>query len=58
MVKEPLRAVQIRRFLREQGVAEFKLPDRVECVEALPLTPVGKVDKKQLRQWLASRSLT
>lgn len=56
VVKEPLRAVQVRRFLREQGVAEFKLPDRVECVESLPLTPVGKVDKKQLRQWLASRS--
>ncbi len=26
-------------------MAEFKLPDRVECVAALPLTPVGKVDK-------------
>ncbi|MCL0268756.1 hypothetical protein M2T75_36090, partial [Klebsiella pneumoniae] len=45
------------RFLREQGVAEFKLPDRVECVAALPLTPVGKVDKKQLRQWLAEGKL-
>ncbi|WP_312949798.1 (2,3-dihydroxybenzoyl)adenylate synthase EntE [Superficieibacter sp.] len=56
VVNAPLRAVQVRRFLREQGVAEYKLPDRVECVEALPLTPVGKVDKKQLRQWLASRS--
>ncbi|HED3136964.1 (2,3-dihydroxybenzoyl)adenylate synthase EntE [Citrobacter farmeri] len=56
VVKEPLRAVQVRRFLREQGIAEFKLPDRVETVEALPLTPVGKVDKKQLRQWLATRS--
>ncbi|KJS99666.1 enterobactin synthase subunit E, partial [Salmonella enterica subsp. enterica serovar Heidelberg str. SARA36] len=56
VVKEPLRAVQVRRFLREQGVAEFKLPDRVECVASLPLTPVGKVDKKQLRQRLASRS--
>jgi 2,3-dihydroxybenzoate-AMP ligase len=49
--------VAVRRFLREQGVAEFKLPDRVECVDALPLTPVGKVDKKQLRQWLAERKL-
>ncbi|MGL5239334.1 MAG: (2,3-dihydroxybenzoyl)adenylate synthase EntE [Kluyvera ascorbata] len=57
VVNAPLRAVQVRRFLREQGVAEFKLPDRVECVEQLPLTHVGKVDKKQLRQWLASRSL-
>ena len=53
----PLRAVAVRRFLREQGVAEFKLPDRVECVAALPLTPVGKVDKKQLRQWLAEGKL-
>jgi 2,3-dihydroxybenzoate-AMP ligase len=57
VVKTPLRAVVVRRFLREQGVAEFKLPDRVECVDALPLTPVGKVDKKQLRQWIADRAL-
>lgn len=56
VVKTPVRAVAIRRFLREQGVAEYKLPDRVECLEALPLTPVGKVDKKQLRQWLAQRA--
>ncbi|MGL4724756.1 MAG: (2,3-dihydroxybenzoyl)adenylate synthase EntE [Scandinavium sp.] len=57
VVREPLKAVAVRRFLREQGVAEFKLPDRVECLAALPLTPVGKVDKKQLRQWLAERAL-
>ena len=56
VVKQPLRAVEVRRFLREQGVAEFKLPDRVESVDALPLTPVGKVDKKQLRLWLAERA--
>ena len=56
VVKHPLRAVEVRRFLREQGVAEFKLPDRVESVDALPLTPVGKVDKKQLRLWLAERA--
>ena len=56
VVKQPLRAVEVRRFLREQGVAEFKLPDRVECLDALPLTPVGKVDKKQLRLWLAERA--
>ena len=56
VVKQPLRAVEVRRFLREQGVADYKLPDRVECVDALPLTPVGKVDKKQLRLWLAERA--
>lgn len=57
VVSSPLKAVAVRRFLREQGVAEFKLPDRVECVDALPLTPVGKVDKKQLRQRLTQRAL-
>lgn len=56
VVSQPVRAVEIRRFLREQGVAEFKLPDRVECVDALPLTPVGKVDKRELRLRLAERS--
>jgi len=56
VVTAPLKAVAVRRFLREQGVAEFKLPDRVECVDALPLTPVGKVDKKKLREWLALRA--
>lgn len=55
VTSRPVKAVEIRRFLRELGVADFKLPDRVERVDELPLTPVGKVDKKQLRQWLAAR---
>ncbi|KAE9781353.1 2,3-dihydroxybenzoate-AMP ligase, partial [Escherichia coli] len=55
VTRRPVKAVEIRRFLRELGVAEFKLPDRVESVCELPLTPVGKVDKKQLRQRLATR---
>ncbi|MBJ3815399.1 (2,3-dihydroxybenzoyl)adenylate synthase [Shimwellia pseudoproteus] len=53
----PLRAVEIRRYLRELGVAEFKLPDRVEMVPDLPLTAVGKVDKKRLRQIIADHQL-
>lgn len=44
--------VQLRRHLRELGVAEFKLPDRFVRVDLLPLTPVGKVDKKLLREQL------
>lgn len=47
-----VKPVILRRHLREQGVAEFKLPDRFIQVESLPLTPVGKVDKKHLRQHL------
>ncbi|MGF1728411.1 (2,3-dihydroxybenzoyl)adenylate synthase [Photobacterium kasasachensis] len=45
-----LKAITLRKHLRAQGVAEYKLPDRVEFVSELPMTPVGKVDKKLLRQ--------
>ena len=38
-------------FMRdEQRVAKYKLPERLELVEDLPLTRVGKVDKKALRE--------
>ncbi|MEU8203999.1 AMP-binding protein [Streptosporangium sp. NPDC049046] len=39
---------EIKRFLRERGVAGYKWPDRVEPVEAFPRTPVGKISKKEL----------
>jgi len=55
VARSVLKPVVLRRHLRELGVAEFKLPDRIECVDSLPLTPVGKVDKKRLRQQLAER---
>jgi salicylate---CoA ligase len=32
-----------------QGVARFKLPERLELVGELPVTKVGKIDKKALR---------
>lgn len=47
-----LRAIVLRKHLRTLGVAEFKLPDRVEIVERLPLTAVGKIDKQSLRRRL------
>jgi non-ribosomal peptide synthetase component E (peptide arylation enzyme) len=37
-------------FLREQGIASFKFPERVELINEFPLTPVGKVSKKTLRE--------
>lgn len=55
VARQPIKPVVLRRHLRELGVAEFKLPDRITCVDALPLTPVGKVDKKRLRQQLADQ---
>jgi 2,3-dihydroxybenzoate-AMP ligase len=44
----PPTLVELTAFLRERGVAAFKFPDRLEIVEALPVTPLGKVSKKQL----------
>lgn len=35
-------------FLRERGLAAYKYPDRVRPVPAMPLTAVGKVDKRAL----------
>ncbi len=49
-----LRAISLRKHLRESGIAEFKLPDRVEFVAALPLTAVGKIDKQRLRRQFPS----
>jgi non-ribosomal peptide synthetase component E (peptide arylation enzyme) len=38
-------------FLREERkIARFKFPERLEILEALPVTNVGKVNKKALRE--------
>lgn len=48
-----LKASALRRHLLELGIAEYKLPDRIRLIDVMPLTPVGKIDKKRLRQLLA-----
>lgn len=35
-------------FMRET-MAAYKIPKHIEIIEAIPLTPVGKIDKKALR---------
>lgn len=49
-----VRAFTLRRYLREVGVADFKLPDRFETVAQMPFTAVGKIDKRALRDLLTS----
>jgi len=34
---------------KERHIATFKLPERLELVEAFPMTKIGKIDKKALR---------
>ncbi|MDC9615646.1 (2,3-dihydroxybenzoyl)adenylate synthase [Xenorhabdus khoisanae] len=50
VTREEVKSALLRRFLREQGIADYKLPDRFENVPSLPMTPVGKIDKQKLRQ--------
>jgi 2,3-dihydroxybenzoate-AMP ligase len=52
---DPPRPVELRRFVRGRGLADFKVPDRVEVVDAFPRTNVGKVSKKDLRLLAADR---
>ncbi|MCK5256541.1 MAG: AMP-binding protein [Deltaproteobacteria bacterium] len=42
-------------LINEQKIARFKLPERLELVDSLPLTPVGKINKKELRRVIAER---
>jgi 2,3-dihydroxybenzoate-AMP ligase len=43
-------ANELRIFLKNRGIASYKIPDRFELINAFPYTPLGKVSKKDLRQ--------
>jgi len=44
---------QVVEHLRAQKIASYKLPERLEVIEALPRNPVGKVVKADLRgRWV------
>ena len=45
----------LRTFLEAAKIARFKLPERLELIDALPLTSVGKISKKQLREDIAAK---
>ncbi|MEQ7049069.1 (2,3-dihydroxybenzoyl)adenylate synthase [Paenibacillaceae sp. P-4] len=46
---------ELKAFLRDRGLALYKIPDRVEFVESFPQTGVGKVSKKILRELIAAK---
>jgi 2,3-dihydroxybenzoate-AMP ligase len=41
--------------LRGQHIASFKLPERLEVMPAFPVSPVGKILKRELREMIASK---
>ena len=42
-------------FLRGKQIASFKLPERLELFAELPVSPVGKILKRQLRETVAAK---
>ncbi len=42
-------------LVNERKIAKFKLPERLELVEAFPVTAVGKLSKKMLREMIAAK---
>jgi 2,3-dihydroxybenzoate-AMP ligase len=44
----------LTRALAARGVAKYKWPERLEIVDELPRTPVGKVSKVRLRETIAA----
>ena len=56
--KSRLSLQDIRDFLIEKGVAEFKLPDSVMYIDAWPLTSLGKIDRKKLQELGGKKSVS
>jgi non-ribosomal peptide synthetase component E (peptide arylation enzyme) len=47
---------ELCRFLKEErNIAVIKLPERLELIDAFPMTEVGKIDKKALRQLISEK---
>jgi non-ribosomal peptide synthetase component E (peptide arylation enzyme) len=45
----------LRAYLEQQGLARFKLPERLELFAALPRNPLGKVVRDTLRAEVEAR---
>jgi 2,3-dihydroxybenzoate-AMP ligase len=46
---------EIIAFMKEKGASMQQLPERIEFVQELPMTKVGKLDKKALREDIAKK---
>ena len=51
------RAVELKKWMREQGLAAFKVPDQIVFADAFDTTAVGKVSRRELRAQLRTRFL-
>jgi 2,3-dihydroxybenzoate-AMP ligase len=46
---------QLVAFLMNEEIARHKLPERLEIVDNFPLSPFGKVSKKELSERIAGK---
>ena len=47
--EEKLDLNELKAFMKEKGIAIYKMPERLEIVNVIPRNPVGKIMKNQLR---------
>jgi 2,3-dihydroxybenzoate-AMP ligase len=45
----------LRAYLRDRGLATYKIPDKVRVLDAFPITGVGKVSRRELRAALREK---
>jgi len=43
---------EVQQYMKEQGIAIFQWPERLEVVRGWPLTAVNKIDKRRLRAYI------
>ena len=55
---ETLTLEELTHFLRARQIASFKLPERLEVMDRFPISPVGKIMKRELREVVAARVAT
>ncbi len=52
------RVAELRRWIRERGLAAYKIPDQIVFVDAFPETGVGKTSRKDLRAAIREQLVT
>ncbi|MFB3925623.1 MAG: class I adenylate-forming enzyme family protein [Syntrophales bacterium] len=49
---------EIASFMKQKGIASYKIPERMEIIEAIPRNPVGKILKSVLREDIKKKTAT
>ena len=48
--EEKVTLSELAAFMKEKGIAVYKMPERLEIIDIIPRNPVGKIMKKVLRE--------